>query len=436
MKTLSDGCSVIFGLLILYVWFQFHWPSALGFVGLFLLWAFKPLFFAVFKTPSNLHTKKIIKSKPRKKLKSNFLTVPSFSQYYPSVEIMSADQLTYYKHWRENWKHRHALDIQGQLSYVFCYAYDVKNSNDNSKIIRELADLRESYRGEEKLASYLGGWVGDALVLEGRFTEALNYELGIDKRLSLKLALNMPISAKELSSVQKPRVTKHGAKYFDQIIQIADKKLGLIQLSSKEHILAQFVKDKIENTKYSFFNGVPRSPRVFTVTIEPHSGKIVSESAKDNEVDISKSTNLYYFKASSALIEFSKKLFRDAENYLRKDQGIPLIGEGWVSETALFYSIKEAFPEIEVIHHGKPKWLGWQHLDVYIPEHNVGIEYQGLQHNKPIEFFGGQHAYEKTVERDKKKKRLCLKNGCTLIYVYPNYDFEKVKAQIKQGIDS
>lgn len=299
-----------------------------------------------------------------------------------------------------------------------------------------MADLREIYRGEEKLASYLGGWVGDALVLEGRFTEALNYELGIDKRLSLKLALNMPINSKELSSVQKPRVTKHGAKYFDQIIQIADKKLGMIQLSSKEHILAQFVKAKIENTKYSFFNGVPRSPRVFTVSIKPRSGKIVSESEKDNEVDISKSTNLYYFKASSAPIEFSKKLFRDAENYLRKDQGIPLIGEGWVSETALFYSIKEAFPEIEVIHHGKPKWLGRQHLDVYIPEHNVGIEYQGLQHNKPIEFFGGQNAYEKTVERDKKKKRLCLKNGCTLIYVYPNYDFEKVKAQIKQGIDS
>jgi len=98
MKTLSDGCSVIFGLLILYAWFQFHWLSALGFVGLFLLWAFMPLFFAIFKTSSNLHAKKIIKSKPRKKLKSDFSTVPSFSQYFPSVEIMSADQLAYYKH--------------------------------------------------------------------------------------------------------------------------------------------------------------------------------------------------------------------------------------------------------------------------------------------------------------------------------------------------
>jgi len=347
---------------------------------------------------------------------------------------MSENQLEYYEHWKENWKNRHALDIQGQLSYVFCYAYDVINSNDNSRIIRELSDLRESYRQEEKLPQYLGGWVGDALVLEGRFNEALNYELGIDKKLSLKLALNMPITAQDLSAVQKPRVTKHGVNYFDKIIEIADKKLGRIQLSSKEHILAQFIKAKLENKQYSFFGGVPRPTNVHTISIDALSGKIVSGSSSgNNKIDVSKSTNLYYFRASNELIEFFKKLFRDAENHLRKEQGIPLIGEGWVSETALFYSIKEAFLETEVIHHGKPKWLGRQHLDVYIPEHNVGVEYQGLQHDKPIEFFGGQQAFEKTVKRDKKKKLLCSKNGCTLIYVYPDYDFTKVKAQISEA---
>ena len=58
--------------------------------------------------------------------------------------------------------------------------------------------------------------------------------------------------------------------------------------------------------------------------------------------------------------------------------------------TELYYKIKETFPNEKVVHHGKPSWLGQQHLDIYFPYKNIAIEYQGLQHQEPVEFFGGK----------------------------------------------
>ena len=139
--------------------------------------------------------------------------------------------------------------------------------------------------------------------------------------------------------------------------------------------------------------------------------------------------------------EFTKLMHQigtDAENELREKYGIPKKGEGWVSETELFYKISKSFPDHKVIQHGRPSWLGRQHLDIYFPDNNVAVEYQGKQHSKPVEFFGGEKAFLKNIERDKRKKELCNKNKCKLIYVYPNYDFEEVIEKINTalGIDT
>lgn len=112
-----------------------------------------------------------------------------------------------------------------------------------------------------------------------------------------------------------------------------------------------------------------------------------------------------------------------AENNIRQKYGVPLIGEGWISETTLYKNLQELFPEIEVIHHGKPKWLGRMHLDVYIPSLNVAFEYQGKQHYTAVEYFGGHEALEKTKSRDAEKARLCEENGLTLFYIHDGEDF-------------
>ena len=111
--------------------------------------------------------------------------------------------------------------------------------------------------------------------------------------------------------------------------------------------------------------------------------------------------------------------YRNLENLLRSNKGLPKIGEGWISETTLFYLVKQKFDQYEVIQHASPKWLGRQHLDIYFSNLNIGIEYQGKQHNEPVNFFGGEEAHLKTLERDDRKKKLCYENNCTLLFVYP-----------------
>lgn len=117
------------------------------------------------------------------------------------------------------------------------------------------------------------------------------------------------------------------------------------------------------------------------------------------------------------------KSFAEPENEIRTRLGMPKIGEGWISETKLYYLVKERLKEYIVIQHGKPKWLGKQHLDIYIPELNIGVEYQGKQHDLAIDFFGGEESLASNKERDRRKKMMCDENNCQLFLVYPEEDF-------------
>ena len=98
-----------------------------------------------------------------------------------------------------------------------------------------------------------------------------------------------------------------------------------------------------------------------------------------------------------ALMNEIKRILRESENIYREEKDIPKVGEGWVSETELYHKIKEAFPNEEVIHHGRPSWLNRQHLDIYFPKRNIGIEYQGEQHDSPIDFFGGEEGLKEKI---------------------------------------
>lgn len=85
----------------------------------------------------------------------------------------------------------------------------------------------------------------------------------------------------------------------------------------------------------------------------------------------------------------------------------------WVNEESLFRLIVKHYPD--AIYQYRPKYLGLQSLDIYIPSKKVAIEYQGVQHYKPVEFFGGEEAFAKRKELDNRKKELCKDNGVRLI---------------------
>ncbi len=64
-------------------------------------------------------------------------------------------------------------------------------------------------------------------------------------------------------------------------------------------------------------------------------------------------------------------------------------------------------------------WLtfnGTLHLDFYLPEYDIAIECQGIQHFQPVDFWGGKEGLEQTKKRDVVKKTLCEGKGIKMLY--------------------
>lgn len=65
-------------------------------------------------------------------------------------------------------------------------------------------------------------------------------------------------------------------------------------------------------------------------------------------------------------------------------------------------------------------------FDFYLPEHNICIEYHGIQHYEPIEFFGGLPKFKERQYRDKIKGVYCKNNSIPLIKIKYNEDVSNV----------
>jgi hypothetical protein len=61
-------------------------------------------------------------------------------------------------------------------------------------------------------------------------------------------------------------------------------------------------------------------------------------------------------------------------------------------------------------------------FDFYLPEYNTCIEYNGMQHYKPIKYFGGDEAFKQRKINDKIKMEYCNKNNIPLIIIRYNED--------------
>lgn len=127
------------------------------------------------------------------------------------------------------------------------------------------------------------------------------------------------------------------------------------------------------------------------------------------------------------------------ENECRFDFDERIIG-AFYNEDLLFREVKKVFGDrYEVISQGTPEWLRPQRFDIYLPEINFAIEYQGEQHFMPVDFGGkgkkiAQKQFEENQRRDKLKKEKSFANNCFLHYVYPSYNMEAVISELKKLI--
>lgn len=86
-----------------------------------------------------------------------------------------------------------------------------------------------------------------------------------------------------------------------------------------------------------------------------------------------------------------------------------------INETKLYNFIDYHISE-KVERQKRFNWLGMKSIDIFIPKYNIDIEYQGRQHFKPLEYFGGEKSYIDTIRRDEEKYNLCKLNNIKLFY--------------------
>ena len=129
-------------------------------------------------------------------------------------------------------------------------------------------------------------------------------------------------------------------------------------------------------------------------------------------------------------------VFETVEREFRVSNGLSANPSKWKSEGLLLDKLKVYFSEQIIIGQGSPVWLGLQRFDIWIPEHNIAVEYNGKQHYEPVEFFGGEKGFKNTQRLDHLKRQKCLENNATLLELQEGYNFKELATNISNLIKS
>lgn len=65
-----------------------------------------------------------------------------------------------------------------------------------------------------------------------------------------------------------------------------------------------------------------------------------------------------------------------------------------------------------------PEGASRLYFDFYLPKYNVAIEFDGIQHFEPVEFFGGEDRFKYSQYLDSCKDAYCAENGINLLRIH------------------
>jgi len=363
-------------------------------------------------------------------------TIYPFDSYYARKDMLDSKQLRSYQYISEQISKGNKIDIEGNISYLFAFLFETTrellDSKDYEIALKKISQLQDLYGDSHRsLNQYCTQSTVDILLCAGNHKESMKIlekiVAGKDKAagaanmlINLKHKFGGQISAEELLSTAG-KLSWFGKENIDGILNIMSILLNEANQREPLNIIEEiFTDEKKTPTKkgeWPLFVGNP-----YGFDLGEH---LVPPEYKEGYIS---------FYKNEKFVHFVEELSRISENMLRESKGLPKINEGWLNETKLYYAVQEAFSQYNVIHQYRCIWLGLQSLDIFIEGLNIGIEYQGAQHLRPVDFFGGEEAFRKTQKRDKKKKKLCDENGVKLIYVYEGYELDDVLEEINSFI--
>lgn len=80
---------------------------------------------------------------------------------------------------------------------------------------------------------------------------------------------------------------------------------------------------------------------------------------------------------------------------------------------------KELFVNETVFSHYRAQWLNNLELDIYVNDYKIGIEYQGIQHFKPLKHWGSEDEFVNRRSNDIRKRELYfVLNSMVLQFCY------------------
>ena len=116
-------------------------------------------------------------------------------------------------------------------------------------------------------------------------------------------------------------------------------------------------------------------------------------------------------------------VFRKAPNKLYRGQGCPKCHMSHLENEVTILLDKNNINYIYQCNNKHLPWLYLQSLDFYLPDYNIAIECQGLQHFKTGGKIFNTEKLKRTCESDYRKLNKCNSNGVELLY-YSNLHIE------------
>ncbi len=116
------------------------------------------------------------------------------------------------------------------------------------------------------------------------------------------------------------------------------------------------------------------------------------------------------------------EFWQTPDNHI-KGKGCPHCSQSKLESSTRDFLVENG---IEFVEQKGFDWLRYKNpmkLDFYLPEYNVAIECQGIQHFESFKHFGGDDGLEYSTAKDIKKASLCSDNNVGLLY-YSNEKYD------------
>ena len=337
--------------------------------------------------------------------------------FFPAFSSMDKEQKAFYKIVESSLEESRYIELDGNISYAFCYLYKLVSNFENvgyEMLYEYLIYFSYLYRKEKKLSDYCILWANDCLLCQKKYSEYLvsteprsiiGTKNSHDSNIRLNVQLNYSndvyaIDFLKILELRKNKfIEKNEVICKDKIIEYLNnysyENGGWLNIFSKWECFSSM-------DGCGIFRGIPKKNivklgiQMYYIWLSTHKeenilGRMCSKFNENHHIIID--------------------IARDAVNSLRKSV---IIDNNFVLEKQLFEEIKNTFPEISVIHHGRPVWLKDNYIGIWMPMYKIAIE---------IERYDSDYI-----------KQICEINKAKYIQVSVNCDAKNIINEINEHI--